>query len=668
MACLLDEPTELILLDLDLKGNNMSYNPTMIIKYDGLPLDPTPQISIERQPIYVGPNIIGYDQSIVLDGYASSVTYGPTRRQLGESSAFKSLNSLRWVEDLLHKNGKTFELWRVCDNTLVLRGHGGQIQEFSTEEGNWVNYIKYNAKLSFSSLETVNGFLGVDPDSIPVRDPLMKEQLRRLKSFDDSWSFNIPENEAYLYYSRLAQIGEEQGRTALVAEDYSEFDISYNIKATGKHFYVNNLTEAAWENAKNFVQRRLAYQIWMLRDGNVLNGNFLQNALYNSNDVGGPMQDAMSSTFISPAFPPIIDRSIVDRYKIYDETIDCSTSEAEGSFSAVYKCKLKRYDTSIAAPKDSSHRFTVTYEQTNEFDNKSRNITVQGSLQGLLPTNILSNVDDGQPLSLPTNGQFFNVNQDVKNKYYYALKDLKQYILNKSMDDLSDVFKRVLDINYASLFPDTASDSPCLKEKGFYLLYSLLADPKSFQISHNYQQGTINYSATYNTERSCVQELGFNSITITEKDSTPMYVEHRVLGRKRGPILQDLNTNTLKEVTIKFDGVTRKGCVSGNPFSTGYELQDPRFTGLSAEVCDTDAYFFLPLSVKATYFATEKGAELLNVPLITKTYNANYNPATGSYSVTKAYSICPPYPEDTTNSCTEEDFERAKIKQARNNV
>ena len=631
----------------------MSYNPTIILKYGGLEIEPTPRISIDREPIYAGPHIIGYNPTISIDGYASSVLY--SRGRAGQSTTSQSIESLREIQDILHQNGKILELITACDGSVVLRGYGGHIEDFSTEEGDWINYIKYKARLSFTALETLhNGVLAPADESLPVRDNLMQDQLRAIQSFNDSWSFVVPENEAYLYYARTSRIGEAD--YTAVAEDYSQMDVTYQIRATGKQYFVGAATQAAWESAKNFVQYRLYHQINMFRNKQVLNGTFLQNNFYNSNDNGGPINDSISSSFSTPANLPILDISIVNAYDFYDEKIECSTSESEGTFTATYTCKLKRSDPTIGSPQNSVNNFTVSYEQQNDFGNKTRTITVNGSLNGLLKTNILANIDDGQVLRLPNNGLFFDISTDVTNKYHNAWKDARLYLLNGTIDDLSPQFKRVLEINYASLFPETSRDSPCLAKKGYSLLYSVLAEPKNFSLSHNYRQGTVNYSVTYDTDRSCVQELGFNSITITEKDSSPMYVEHAVIGRTQGPIIQNLNTNNPKEITIKFDGVTRKGCVSGNPFSTGYELQDPRFVGLSAEVCDTDSYVFLPAAIKAAYFFTEAGARQLGTSMVVKNHNANYSPATGSYSVTKSYIVCPPYPTDGTETCTAEDL------------
>lgn len=619
------------------------YNPTCIIEYDGLQLEPTPQISIEKDPIYVGDNIIGYNHIINLEGHASSVVYSQGRMI---SNTRASMRSLDRVQEILQKNGKTLRLINVCTGSDHIVAHGGHLKSFNTQEGDWYNYIKYTASLEFTDLYVNGQRAQISVNDVPVVDPATMFYLTRLKSFDDQWNFVIPEEEAYLYFARLARIGVDE--TEPVAEDYSQIQVRYTLNAKGRHFYNGNTSDAAWENAKNFVQHRLFYQISSLHQGGVLNGAPMANASYTSNDVGLSTNQALTSTVFTPVQPPILDSSIVDKYKIFNETINCNTSEADGTFSATYECVLKRYDPYIGGLKNSIHTFTANYEQTNSFKETNRTISINGSIQGMLPTNILANVQDGQSLRLPQNGLFFNIDSDRYSKYYYAWEDAIANVFDPTLDDLRDDFKKILDINYATLFPDTQPDSPCLQEQGFNWLYQKLAEPKSFTIAHNYRQGTVDYTATYDTQRSCVQALGFNNVTVTEKDALPKYVEHTIIGRKRGPLIQDLNTNSPKTITIQFDGVTRKGCAeSGNPFSEGYELEDPRFTGISAQVCDTDSYVFLPAAVKLLYASTEIGATLIGGHLIQRSFDASYNPVDGSYSTSKTYLVCPPTPQES---------------------
>ena len=632
----------------------MAYNPTLTFKYDGLTIEPAPKISVTKEPIYIGAdeNLIGFTYKVDINGFASSklqsdiVSYS--------SNMPRSLRSLSMIKEILHRNGKTLTIYDNCKSQDYMVATGGKLVSFNVEEGDWFNYIKYNASFEFSDLSFYSPFYGystgINADTVAVQDPILAGLMFRLKSYDDSWNFTVPENEAYMYYTRLAYV-DDSGQPALASEDYSQINVSYTINANGKNFYdITDTAVSAWETAKNFAQYKMYHQIAMFRNGNPLGETPFFNTNYNSDEFGNLPNQAISSNVnfqAVPAFPPIIDMSIVSRYAIYNETIDCSTSETEGTFSATYNCVLKRFDLSIAAPKNSVHTFTVSYAQDRDFRQQNRTITVNGSLQGMLRTNILTNFNDGQTFILPQNGTFYNIGNDTVTKFGNAYEDFVSYIANPTIDDLRDIFKYVLGINYSSLFPATANDIPCIRDRGYQFLYQVLGQPKNFNTSYNYGNGTVEYSAEYDTERSCAAERGFQSMTITEDDAVPIYAEHTVVGRTRGALFQNLNTNRLKTITISFEGVTRKTCGSGNPFSVRPDnIVDPNFDILATDPCDTDAYTALPLSVKAIYLATEIGSRVSGFPLIVKSFDTTYNPADGSYNVTKSYYVVPKQPNN----------------------
>lgn len=640
------------------------YRSTLQLLYDGIMIEPTPQIGIEKEPIYAGDNVIGFTYIVNIKGWASSVhlTDGNTI-----SDITKTFKSLETIQSILQKNGKTLIL-KDCNRNNCLTAYGGHLKNFTVEEGQWVNYAKYNASLEFTDLFFTdidgNSSYGIDTDTVAVQDTQYALDLLRIRSYTDKWNFIIPENEAYQYYARIATLNEAGGPVYAV-EDYTQINVEYTITAKGKHYYASNdTTVASWESAKNFVQKKLYDNIVKFRsaDIGVLSGQFLTNGSYTSNDVAvGNLNDGLtSSTFVAPVVPPILDRSITYRFNIFNEVVNCSTSEADGTFTATYSCVLKRVDPSVASPQNSIHTFTAVYDQTNDFSSSNRTITINGSVQGMLRTNILSYANDGLTLVLPYYGTFFAVPaEETNSKYGFAWEDFINYIgeydtitdpTNPMINDLKSNFKNVLSINYASLFPNTSQDSPCVRDKGWNSLYQVLAEPKSFTVSHNYTQGTIDYTATYDTERSCAAERGFQSLTITEDDPVPIYAEHTVVGRTRGPILQNLNTNKAKNITIKFEGVTRKGCVAGHPFTTGYTDLDPKYQGISAEVCDTDGYVFLPPQVLLIYDQTEQASVILGEPMIRRSNNVTYNPVDGSYSIDRSYIVC--HKKPNRNGCS----------------
>lgn len=651
------------------------------MSYDDRHLDPIPMISISKTPTYNnnGDNVIGNSFQITFTGYASSVVQSLDRYNTG---IHYSLHSLEWVKEVFYRNGKTLKILDKCTGEYILLGSGGKLISFDVQEGNWVNYVQYNATLEFSEL-SFSGLPNINQDSISSDDLHLVQLMYRLKSYSDKWNFTVSEEEAYKYYNRWIDFVDEYGNStdayAQLREDYSQITVSYNITANGKDHYTFNQNTAvsSWEMAKEFVQYKMWHQIYQFRNGALLSGSkILSNTEYNSLDKQTSRDHEHSltgETFVIPVVSPILDSSIMDRYEIYNEYIDCATSQTQGTFTATYNCILRRSDyvTDNIQPNNSIHSFTVSYDQVREPRSQNRTITINGSLQGILRTNILlKDYNDGQGFYLPRNGVFYGTGYDTVSRYGNAYEDFVRFIADPDFGDLKKSFKTSLLINYDSLFPGESIDKnhkPCVLAKGYQHAYQILALPKEFSYNSNYKDGVVEYTAVYDTERSCAMERGFNSMTITEEDPTPMHVEHTVIGRKQGPIVQNLNTNTFKKLTIQFDGVTRKTCVVQNPWSRGrYEIEDPaRYEVLKADVCDTEAYTWIPWTIQMIYWATEKAAWLLGTPLLVRDFSTTYRPSDGTYTVSKQYMVMPKYP--TNKLCVENPQDDPNVGQPKDN-
>ena len=625
------------------------------LSYDGIVISPTPLLSVNKEFIYANDSVIGYTYVITLTGYASSVVNNNTT-----SNLLQTIISLKDIQNAFHKNGKRLLVYCQGPNnssTLLIDGHGGQVRSFNVDEtdNKWFNYAKYSVTLEFSDVYFYgnNGIVNPEPEigyNSLANSPFYLD-LIKLKSYSDNWNFAISEDEMYSYYSRTTN-------GVLNIEDYTRINVEYTITANGKHFYDGNgVLKPAWQVAKDFVQKKLYNQIMVFRDVNKgpLGFATFNNTNYDSTDIQGSLSTtldkSLSSTYevsSSPSILPILDFSIANNYLIYNETIVCSTSESDGTFTATYRCILKKYNSNNIFPQNSIHTFTVSYDQTLDFNTNNRTINVNGTLQGLIPTNILAPTtyggsivnSNGEMFSLPNQGYFIDTfHAPAATKYSYALQDFVTYIAQTvspvnhngySADDLSDNFKRVLSINYASLFPNTNSTAILDCVNGQVNISSILGLPQSFNVDHNYAEGSISYTAEYSTERSCAMERGFESFSVTENDAVPIYTEFLIPGRANGPILQNLNSYKNKRITFDFEGKTKKGCVAGTPFAIGY-------TGTFANVCGTDDYMEIPQKVLCMIHDTEA----LHPELIEESYSISYNPIDGAYKLSKTYMVCP---------------------------
>lgn len=631
----------------------------LIFKYDGQIIEPSPQISVNKEFIYANDVIIGYKYTLNISGYGSSFN-----NKLGntDSNMTNTIIALNDIKGILSRNGKVLEVRCAADNSLFLMAYGGILRTWNVEQSNnrYSQYAPFTATMDFNEVQATElTNTEIAGDSVAT-DPLdqtlgLNELLRHLTSYNDNWNFTIGEEDMYRYYSRVSAEG------IVNTEDYTTIKASYTINAVGKHtFDSSGNTVPAWQRAKEFVQKKLYGQIDLFRTNGPLAASNFSNSYYDSRDLPGTnLNDTHTSYYNQiPNVFPILHQTVTLNYTIFNEVITCNTSESGGSFNATYSCIIKFTNVNAPWPQKSIHNFTVNYEQTRDFTNSERTITVQGTLQGLIATNILapSTVGSqatynttGQVFNLPLNGKFINtLHASPVSKYNNALDDFVRYIGNRpaynynyfGSDDLSPIFKAVLSINYATLFPNTLPTDVWSCQTGGVLLSSILALPQSFSVDHDYN-GSISYSATYATSRSCAMERGFETFTITEKDSVPAYVEFIVPGRSNGPILQNLNTHNIKRITFDFEGVTKKGCLAGTPWSD-VNMDDFFGEDGEAEICDVDQYINVPPSVQCILNDTETANSTILIP---ESHKYDYNPIDGSYKLSKTYYICPEYTE-----------------------
>lgn len=612
----------------------------VVLTYDSIALDPAPTISVAKEFIYANDTIIGYKYIITLNGYGSSVSkrYNNTVSNISNTAVV-----LQDIKSILMRNGKNLHVG--CGNETMLSAYGGILRSFNIAESpnQYTQYSQYTAVIDFNEAVFTNQFnTEISADSVASQDLVLNEQLKHLLSYNDNWNFTVGEEDMYRYYNRITP----EGLANL--EDYTTINVSYTITANGKHtFDINGNTIPAWQKAKEFVQKKMYDQILIFRTRGPLAAGLFNTQFYDSNDINdtNTLNTSHSSLFsATPAIFPILDSSIVQNYRIFDEYISCNTAEGDGTFTATYNCVLKFVNnfSEILWPQKSIHSFTVNYEQIRDFTTAERVITVNGTLEGMLETNILNNIPTGQVFFLPNNGKFIGEsNRSLSSKYTNALNDFIQYIGNRpsynfnyyGSDDLSPNFKAVLSINYATLFPDTLPTDILDCEEGQVQLSSILALPQSFSVDHDYN-GSVSYSASYSTSRSCAMERGFETLSVTESDSVPQYVEFIIPGRANGPILQSLNTHNQKRLTLNFQGSTKKGCLKGTPFSDT-DLDDfPILNG--SGVCETDQYVNLPPAVLCILQDTEDA----HPELIPESYKYDYNPIDGSFTLNKTYIIC----------------------------
>ena len=543
---------------------------------------PVPMIDIEPEILYANDSVVGYNYIITFNGYATALDLTENNPTL--SGSFKKTSEkIKKIRDIFNFNGGT--LLVKDDLGIVLKATGGWVEslQFDPTDNNWVNYAKYTAKLSFNELHlsdctNINiTSCGSIPSGISDSDSpnLIDMQKHKIKSFTDGWSF-------------------DGGDTIFNANNkfHNEYiPISYTINATGKHYFKDDKLIPAWEQAKNFCQERLHTQASRL----------IQNIMKRSGTSTCDGNATLATMFASGP-PGIIDGLSNTNYDIFNETIECSASESDGGFNATYNAYLKRTLTgdTLSDPK-SIHTHTVDRSRQRDLSGDIITITVNGNIQGLITGGL---INDHDILEFPATGVLVKTSSNpTETKYKNALT-----AYNKLMDgkELKCSFISGIGVTYANLNVETSCSA-------------LTGCPpvKTHSSTHNYTEGSITYTATYDNQIGCKPTgVEYNEISISIEDPLPVIAEFIIPGRVAGPIVQRFPATTSRKVSVSMNGYVPQTCVKD-------------FAALTSNACSNGLP--LPSGIPGPYIGG-------SLKLLSNDHNLNY--IDGSFTINRSYICC----------------------------
>ncbi|NDB61875.1 hypothetical protein EB001_26055, partial [bacterium] len=369
------------------------------------------------------------------------------------------------------------------------------------------------------------------------------------------------------------------------------FNITYTAEATGKHYFSSDFKLIpAWEQAKRFIQNKLIEQI-----KNRLISSFMRRSTDGCSDASQTLQELYSSET-----PGLLDNITLEDFDIFNETISCDASEAEGTFSATYNAIVKRKHGGAASSSHAAlHTFNKTVNTTDDGSVKNTTINFSGEVRGLIETGLIKTPNI---IELPDSGNIFVYHDDSTNsRYSKALAGL-QDIMDTTAEDLKPNIKIALGITNSAL----GITDDCVDPSGLPL-------PLSYNLNHSYVEGLITYETSYNTERACSPSgTSFTSVNVTIEDSVDIVAEFVIPARAKGPIIQKIGTKTPKKINVNIDGAVAPQCCGGANLSDLYN-----------QACNG---FTLPPAIIS-------GAKLIEDQLTT-------NPVDGSYSISRSYIIC----------------------------
>jgi hypothetical protein len=553
-------------------------------------VSPIPTISINQNNIYTNDTIIGYNYTVNINGFILSQTNNPSNSGLGISEILPGINL---IQNTFSKNGNNLLITKD-DITDVLLLKGGILKDinFPQTANNWATYAEYSATLEFNELIIQNEGISCSSgqiDNNTISSILIDINKYKVEQFTDGWTFAI-EDDSYNYNKDF-----DIYNTTIAA--------TYTINATGRTYFDNDKELLpGWVQAKNFCQYRLYNQIKNLIPP--ISGNTA--SLPRDADESCDASNTLSSMFSGSISDSLI-KDIGNDYKIYNETIDCQLSESDGSFTLTYNSRLKRNNDGNLSSSDTIHTFTKQINHSMEGSKEITTVSVNGTIEGLCEGGLVYKTGN---FSLPDKGSLI-IGPLYKSKFTSA-NNLLTKVLNTNQEDLSDVFKNKLELSsiISIIVPlcNIGNGSAGIK-------------PSSFNLTKNYMDGTITYSAEYTSDRNCSLEDDQNK-TIT-KSTIDIEAPVNIIAEFSIPggnfVLQDLNTKTARKITINSEGRYDKNCCFNiiAPLTLQNIIQNP------TTLLPNNANF----PINPTHIPTNK--------------SFTYNPKDGSYTMTLSY-ICPP--------------------------
>lgn len=501
-------------------------------------ISPAPSITMSPELYYANDNIIGYSYTITLSGYANAL-----RKDLNSDSVDygidKTVDHMGKIRDIFNFNGGNLHIKN--GNTTILVAKGATIKQISFNESDnrWINYSPFTIQLSFNEID-LQGCLNnpiipcsgslfhTDQNKVITADNLVDITKYKIKEFSDKWSINV-DNTIYNNPSN------------------SLFKVTYNLSATGQNYYINDNLVPAWQQAKLFVQDRLHKQVKSLIGGILqINSNNTNDGclpdksmeyLHTTQGTEGLLEDFILLNAQCESNPP--------NYGVYNETISCNTSESDGTFSATYNAILKNINPNLN-PIQNAVIHTVTHN-LNFVEGPPNNstINIQGNIQGLVRGGFIYHSFD---YTLPQNGLFISrVANSLETKYSNALAFYNTYI--GSSDDLLDTFKEQVNVKNSTLSIKGVEGYPKVA---------------SFSLDHNYHDGSLGYSASYDRQIAESLNRGFSNISIVRNDPTEIIQQFTIPGRASGPIIQKLGMKNPRTISITIEGYHPDNKACGN--------------------------------------------------------------------------------------------------------
>ena len=521
---------------------------------------PAPLIDMNFETFYANESIIGYTYNVTLTGYAASKQ---DRNDDGHPPSIGHVvGSIARIKGLFDDvgNGGKLIIKKPYENNPMMIFKGGRIKSinFAPSSNQWVQYSEYTIILEFHDVElygcnfdfikgcnrevfdnitNVNGDINLgsgDVSSDPEESSTAQKHLvdfskHKIKSFNDNWNINLAD-EIYDFTKVDNNSGLELNN--------KRYTVEYTVSATGQHYWDDEgKLFPAWKQAKAFCQDKLVKQI---------NGFYNNLALHYS----GPEHQYCGSqediTQIHRIDQPTIHNTI-GPMNVFNETITVNPSESDGTCSLTYSSIVKTGKESCVTTHDTIHNMNISFQGVNECGKTrtAKTVNLSGNIQGLLKGNGQGSIiwpnSEGFRIPDDPNQILLICHKDTANSKWRNAKALLDRFINDGTGavectDLCNVITAGIE-GYEGDECKTICANSCVK-------------PGNFNITHNYNAGTIDYNLEFTYDGNNRQN--FCNITISTEEPVPITAEFTIPGR--GLYYQPLGGCTPRKWSINAEG------------------------------------------------------------------------------------------------------------------
>lgn len=529
---------------------------------------------------------------------------------------------------------------------LVIEGYA-KVNSYSSDSENFINTINYSAELSIeepkelfsnsSNLHLISSYtdnISIEPiedsNAINPSDPILNTYFGS-SNFSADYQYNI-ERHNYLYNTRYTI-----SRTIEAVGKHSNNTLN-NTHLANSNLHTKTAQGTALGNARFYVLDRLKH---FPTDSLMTNDYVCVNRVksLSHDDAGGSFRITENSIAIHKNYHP----SWIDDWTA-EITIDSTflqTVRINGTIRG-----LETYGTNIlienASVMDGSQpgSMEVTQNGTQVFASQLN------SYAGSLPDNLLPNGNS-------TLGSTYYPNQEKISKYQNALQGMF-FIknLNSSSPYNSPIFKRAelffLNTVGSNGLPTGRNNNPYrwLNSANVLLDRSVLPGtvvapamnpiPVNITESHRKHVGEIDYTFEFNNRPlNLIPGSVSETLNINDTFPTQQIAEVFVLGRKLGPVLQNLGTVTSSTRDVTFEVVLPRprSLAQRSVFPTALAINLNGEVG--APVFESIMAVVEQLNPKYTFGTTSIPAS--SIKSYVKTDNQSYDPLEGRIRIQKTW-------------------------------